>query len=70
MDGNDPRGCVAHAPGSPVVYFQEGDACGAGHVGGTLQCSSQPGAPLSEANCAINKQTKYYPADQSGCPDT
>ncbi|MCC6216529.1 MAG: hypothetical protein IT376_16825 [Polyangiaceae bacterium] len=69
FSGGDHRGCVANAGGS-LVYFQEGDACGAGNVSGTLTCSSQPGAPLSAANCAINKSTKYYPPTPSGCPDT
>jgi hypothetical protein len=68
MSGNDSRGCVANAPGSAVVYFQEGDNCGAGHVTGTLQCSSQLGAPLSQANCPINKSDKFYPANKSDCP--
>ncbi len=69
MSGNDPRGCVANN-GSSVVYFQEGDKCGAGHVSGTLLCSSQPGSPLDANNCPINKSTKYYPSDKSGCPAT
>ena len=69
MAGNDARGCVANN-GGPVVYFQEGDKCGAGKVTGTLLCSSQPGAPLSASNCAINKSTKYYPTSKAGCPAT
>jgi len=68
MDGNDSRGCVANGPGSPDVYFQEGDKCGVGHVGGTLSCSSQQGAALSEMNCTINKSDKFYPTSPSGCP--
>jgi hypothetical protein len=70
MSGNDDRGCVANLPGDSLVYFQEGDNCGAGHVSGTLQCSSVQGPPLDDMNCAINKQDKYYPDDLSGCPDT
>jgi hypothetical protein len=70
MDGGDERGCVASMPRSAVVYFQEGDRCGAGHVGGTLTCSSEPGAGLNEGNCRINKDVRYYPADPGGCPDT
>lgn len=70
MSGGDDRGCVASSPASSVVYFQEGDQCGAGHVTGTLSCSSVQGAPLGPATCAINKPTKYYPSDPSGCPDT
>jgi hypothetical protein len=57
-----------NSPGGPVVYFQEGDKCGAGKVTATLLCSSQPGAPLGPANCPINKSTKYYPQNESGCP--
>jgi hypothetical protein len=70
MEGGDHRGCVAGTPTNPVVYFQEGDACGAGHLSGTLFCSSEPGAPLDEGNCAINKDTRYYPDDRFGCPET
>jgi len=69
MAGGDPRGCIANN-GGPVVYFQEGDKCGAGSVTGTLLCSSQPGAPLGPSNCAINKSTKYYPPTKAGCPAT
>jgi hypothetical protein len=68
--GGDHRGCVANTPGSPVVYFQEGDVCSAGHLSGTLLCSSQPGGALNATNCPINKPTKYYPPTKSGCPDT
>lgn len=69
MAGGDARGCVANDGGS-VVYFQEGDKCGAGKVTGTLLCSSQPGPALGPANCAINKSTKYYPQTKAGCPAT
>ncbi len=34
MAGDDPRGCVASMPMNSVVYFQEGDRCGAGRVTG------------------------------------
>lgn len=68
MIGNDPRGCIASTPASPVVYFQEGNDCGLGRVTGILRCSNQPDAPLGEANCAINKSVRYYPTDPSGCP--
>ena len=37
--GGDARGCVAHNSGSSTVYLQEGNACGAGRVVGTLKCS-------------------------------
>ncbi len=70
MSGGDPRGCIANSGGA-LVYFQEGDRCGAGHVSGTLYCSSQPGgAPLGESNCAINKSTKFYAPTPAGCPAT
>jgi hypothetical protein len=70
MEGGDPRGCVASMPGNPVVYFQEGDVCGAGRVTGSLRCSSVPGAALNATNCPINKPTRYYPPARSGCPST
>jgi len=70
MDGGDERGCVASSPMDSVVYFQEGDACGAGHVAGTLLCSATPGLPLTEANCPMNKSQKFYPAASNDCPDT
>lgn len=70
MDGGDERGCVASQPTSSVVYFQEGDACGAGHVGGTMLCSATPGLPLTEANCPMNKSQKFYPMASNDCPDT
>lgn len=71
MSGNDPRGCIANTPGSAQVYFQEGNACGAGHVSGTLKCSSKkPSTPLDGSNCPINKSTPIYALSQSGCPPT
>jgi len=68
MAGDDDRGCVANASGSPVVYFQEGNSCGAGRVTGTLRCSSARGAALNATNCPINKTRRYYPTSRSGCP--
>jgi hypothetical protein len=70
MAGGDPRGCVASTPGNPVVYFQEGDACGAGRVTGTLRCSNSRGAGLNAGNCPINKPQRFYPTSRAGCPDT
>ncbi|MEZ4392767.1 MAG: MopE-related protein [Polyangiales bacterium] len=70
MAGGDPRGCVASTPRSPVVYFQEGDVCGAGRVTGTLRCSNVPGGGLNASNCPINKPQRIYPASRSGCPAT
>ena len=66
----DYRGCVASRPDSPVVYFQAGDDCNRGFVTGTLLCAPEPGDPLSEANCPINKRDRFYPEDRSGCPST
>jgi hypothetical protein len=80
MEGGDSRGCVANAPGSPEVYFQEGDACpifggilgglegDVGHISGKLLCSSQKGAALDATRCMLNKKEKIFPADKSGCP--
>ena len=70
FSGGDSRGCVASSPGSAVVYFQEGNQCGAGHVSGTLSCSSEQGGGLNAGNCPINKPDTYYPSSSSGCPDT
>lgn len=70
MDGGDERGCVASQPTQSAVYFQEGDVCGSGHVGGTLLCSAQPGLPLTEASCPMNKSVKFYPTTSNDCPDT
>jgi hypothetical protein len=70
FDGGDSRGCVANEPNNAVVYFQEGDACGAGRVTGTLYCSDHRGTGLSEANCPINKRDRFYPRNRNGCPDT
>jgi hypothetical protein len=57
-------------PDNPVVYFQEGNACGAGRVTGTLRRSNIRGSGLTSATCTINKPTRYYPAARTGCPDT
>lgn len=70
MDGGDERGCVASTPTSSVVYFQEGDACGAGHVSGTLLCAAQPGLALSATSCPMNKSVTFYPTQSQDCPDT
>ena len=71
FEGGDERGCVANDVGSSVVYFQEGDACGAGHLEGALFCSSfLPPEPLNEDNCPINKRRKFYEDDRDGCPET
>ena len=78
MEGDDSRGCVANMPGSSSVYFQEGDQCplpppfdfgGAGHISGTLLCSTQPpSTPLAANSCAIDKEQPIYAMDPSGCP--
>jgi len=68
MGGGDCRGCVASSATNKKVYFQEGDACGAGWVKGTLYCSSKPKSGLNSGNCKINKKKKYYPTSKSGCP--
>lgn len=79
MQGGDGRGCVANTPGNPVVYFQEGDVCSAGHVEGTLLCSALlcvdgggSGDPvhLNAQNCPINKSQPMYPDTRDGCPET
>ncbi len=53
-----------------AVYFQEGNACGAGHVTGTMQCSACPGTGLNASNCPIDKPEPSYPHDRSGCAPT
>ncbi len=65
----DDRGCVASTPSSSVVYFQAGDQCENGLVGGTLSCSTSVGAPLDASSCPINKPIPIYATDPSGCPD-
>jgi hypothetical protein len=71
LQGGDERGCVANAPGSSIVYFQEGDVCSAGRVTGTLLCSSfLPPEPLNEDNCPINKDRQIHVSDRGDCPDT
>jgi hypothetical protein len=67
--GADPRGCVASSPGSPEVFFKEGNDCGAGRLSGRLRCASVAGPPLDAASCAINKTDRYYPASSDQCPD-
>lgn len=79
MEGGDSRGCIAHAPGSAEVYFQEGNACpvcilpgfctgGSGRVYGTLRCSSSAtSVPLDATNCPINKTETFYTVP-SGSP--
>ena len=69
FQGGDDRGCVAYEPGSSVVYFQEGNVCNAGHLTGTLTCSTEPGAGLNAGNCPINKDDPYYETDPDDCPD-
>lgn len=70
----DDRGCVAHAPGDSDVYFQAGDQCNVGVVGGTLLCQAVGcggGAvvALDAGNCPINKPVDIYAANPDGCPD-
>jgi hypothetical protein len=70
MGGADCRGCVANAPGSSVVYFQEGEECGGGSsaVNGQLLCSSVPGGGLDTSNCGFAKKHRYYVPSESDCP--
>ena len=70
MQGDDPRGCVASRPDQSPVYFQEGNACGAGRVTGRLSCSNMVGVGLNEQNCSINKAQRFYPPTRAGCPAT
>ncbi|MCC7073931.1 MAG: carboxypeptidase regulatory-like domain-containing protein [Deltaproteobacteria bacterium] len=70
----DDRGCVAHAPGESDVYFQAGDQCNVGVVGGTLLCQALGCGggglvALDAGNCPINKPVDIYAADPDGCPD-
>ncbi|MBI5535370.1 MAG: hypothetical protein HY898_21760 [Deltaproteobacteria bacterium] len=68
MDGGNANGCVALA-GPGRLYFQEGVHCFDGYVSGTVTCSSEPGEPLSAANCPINKPNPIYAQQPSGCPE-
>lgn len=70
----DDRGCVAHAPGDSDVYFQAGDQCNVGVVGGTLMCQAVGCGggglvALDAGNCPINKPVDIYAADPDGCPE-
>lgn len=65
----DDRGCIASQPDDPVVYFQAGDECSEGIIGGTLTCSNGLGDPLDAGSCPINKPIPIYATDPSGCPE-
>jgi hypothetical protein len=64
----DDRGCVASTPTDSAVYFQAGDECDQGIVGGRLYCAATPGAPLDASSCPINKPVPIYATSPSGCP--
>ncbi|MBW2525069.1 MAG: hypothetical protein JRI23_12880 [Deltaproteobacteria bacterium] len=66
--GNSPSGCVAYEPGSTGVYLQEGKACDAGEVTGTLSCSACPGDGPDAANCPVNKPDPSYVEEYQDCP--
>ena len=68
FEGGDSRGCVAYDPPSSSIYFQEGDVCNAGHLSGTITCSTEPGDGLDEDNCPINKDDPFYVTDPDDCP--
>ncbi len=70
----DDRGCVAHTPGDSDVYFQAGDQCNVGLVGGTLLCQAVGCGiggivALDAGNCPINKPVDIYAVDPDGCPE-
>ncbi|MBI1947694.1 MAG: carboxypeptidase regulatory-like domain-containing protein [Deltaproteobacteria bacterium] len=70
----DDRGCVAHTPGDSDVYFQAGDQCNVGVVGGTLLCQAVgcgggASVNLDAGNCPINKPVDIYAANPDGCPE-
>jgi hypothetical protein len=50
------------------LYFQEGVACNAGYLTGTVTCSSVPGPPLDATNCPINKPSPHWGSKPSDCP--
>ena len=66
--GGDSRGCVAYTPGDTKVFFKEGNLCGAGHLSGTLLCSTCPGGPLDQNSCPINKPDPRYVQSSQQCP--
>jgi hypothetical protein len=68
FSGNDGKGCVANAPGSPTVFFKEGDQCDSGSVTGQLYCAAKPGGPLGPINCPISRPTPIYAPSPGGCP--
>ncbi len=74
FSGGSAKACVAWAPGSSTVYFQEGNNCtpGQGNVAGVLFCSSLPGAGPSAATCPIKPaqfSLQFYELDKSKCPN-
>ena len=68
MSGGNPHGCVAWAPGSSTVFFEEGVVCDAGYLNGTLKCSSAPGGVIDAKTCVINKPKPTYVTNRKSCP--
>ncbi|MEZ4466784.1 MAG: MopE-related protein [bacterium] len=53
----------------------DSDRCAAGAGGAECRCGNGPacedgGAGLTEETCRINKPTRFYPPDRTGCPRT
>ena len=70
FDGDDCEGCVAHKPGTPSIFVQEGYRCGSSaRVSGSyLKCSScGPSVGLlTETNCPMfGKSRKFYETEST-----
>jgi hypothetical protein len=73
FDGDDCEGCVAHAPGTPSIYVQEGYRCGSSaRVSGSyLKCSScgPSVGTLNATNCPMfGKTNRFYETAPTSCP--
>ena len=67
MTGTSSLGCVANAPGSSVVEFEQANLCQSDTVSGNVLCSSVAGPPLDATNCPLPRSTALYLTDLANC---